>query len=92
MSDRESDDRHHEVADIVPTSWERRPLGLATEIREFLSSVKDEGSSIDSGCGDGYADLWVTVQGIEYFINVRKSNNQLAREGTLPPPLNQNQK
>ena len=46
-----------------------------------MTSVKDEGTAIDSGSGDGCADLWVTVQGVEYFISIRKSNNQLAREG-----------
>lgn len=76
-----SDEAHRKVADILPVDWDRKPFGLASEIRSFLSSVKDEGTGIDSGGGDGTGDLWVTVQGIEYFITVRKSNNQLKKEG-----------
>lgn len=82
----ESDKRHAVVAGMLPTDWDRKPFGLAGEIRAFLGSVKDEGTEIDSASGDGCADLWVTVQGVEYFISVRKSNKQLVREGKLPAP------
>lgn len=85
MSD-ESDKRHAIVAGILPAGWDQKPFGLASEIRAFLSSVKDEGAEIDSGSGDGTADLWVTVQGVEYFISIHKSNKQLVREGKLPAP------
>lgn len=84
--DEQSDKRHVEFLGMLPADWDQRPAGLASEIRSFLDSLKDEGTAIDSGGGDGSADLWVTVQGVEYFINVRKSNNQLVREGKLPPP------
>lgn len=85
MSDK-SDKRHTIVAGMLPADWDQKPFGLAGEIRAFLGSVKDEGTEIDSGSGDGCADLWVTVQGVEYFISVRKSNKQLVREGKLPTP------
>lgn len=83
MSDpgKKSDKRHHQVAHLRPADWDNRPAGLADELRAFLKSVKDEKTEIDSGSGDGHADLWVTVQGIEYFVSVRKSNKQLAKEG-----------
>lgn len=81
-----SDKRHALVASMLPAGWDQKPFGLAGEIRTFLGSVKDEGTEIDSGSGDGTADLWVTVQGVEYFISIRKSNNQLVREGKLPAP------
>ena len=54
---------------------------LRDEISELLNSVRDNGTSSDTGGGMGQADLWVTVQGVEYFVTVRKSNNQLRREG-----------
>jgi hypothetical protein len=45
---------------------------LALEIREFLQSIKDEGTAIDSGGGLGSADLWVKIQGDEYYISISK--------------------
>lgn len=66
---------------LIPEHWDKAPLILAHEIRAFLMSVKDEGTGIDSGGGDGDADLWVKVQGVEYYINIRKSNTQLLKEG-----------
>lgn len=68
-----SDKRHTEVANMLPSSWDRKPFSLATEVREFLQTVKDEGTNIDSGCGDGFADLWVTMGGIEYYIAIKPS-------------------
>ena len=85
MSDEPSDRRVRTLIDIIPAHWDRKPLGLAHEIRGFLMSIRDEGSSIDSGGGDGTGDLWVTVQGVEYFIAIRKSNLQLKKEGLSPP-------
>ena len=75
--------------------WDGKPLSLAHEIMGFLEQVKDGGTSIDSGTGntevslrDGNcetmeANLWVKVQGVEYFLSIRKSNNQLVSEGKL---------
>lgn len=68
MSD--SGKRQSEVVHIAPSEWDMRPYMIATEIRDFLHSVKDEGSSIDSGAGNGSADLWVKVQGVEYLITI----------------------
>jgi hypothetical protein len=50
-------------------------VGLRDEIARFLESVKDHGTSIDTGAGlNGCGDLWVTVQGAEYFISIRQSS------------------
>lgn len=84
-----SDKRHAQVADLMPSEWDRRPFGLASELRQFLSTIKDVDTSIDSGGSDGAGDLWVTVQGVEYFITIRKSNKQLIQEGKLLPPGDQ---
>lgn len=83
--DRASDERHTVAAQMMPAAWDRSAFGLAGEIRSFLMSVKDEGTAIDSGGGDGTGDIWVTVGGIEYFVSIRKSNKQLHREGKALP-------
>lgn len=81
-----SNERHRHVAGVLPEHWDRRPFALASEIREFLATVKDAGTEIDSGGMDGTGDLWVTVQGVEYFVSVRRSNKQLVADGVLLPP------
>jgi len=77
----EEDKRHHISAGLRPIEWDTRPASLASEIRGFLKTVRDEGTPIDSGGGDRYADLWVTVQGVEYHITVSKSRKQVISEG-----------
>lgn len=84
MSEAESG-RMRMTMDLLPSGWDRRPLSLAYEIRGFLENIKDEGTSIDSGTDGSNGDLWVKIQGIEYFITLRKSNAQLAKEGCVPP-------
>jgi hypothetical protein len=70
MDHSEGDKRVRIVHDLVPRDWVRGPLSLAHELREFLKSVVDEGTNIDSGGGDGVADLWPTIGGREYHIRV----------------------
>ena len=55
-------------------------VSLRDELAEILKCVRDDGTPADTGGGVGAADLWVTVQGAEYYITVRKSNAQIARE------------
>lgn len=69
------------LLDSIPKDWDKKPILLAYEIRGFLDCIKDQGTEIDSGTDGISGDLWVTVQGIEYYINIRKSNNQLIKEG-----------
>lgn len=76
MTDRDSDDRHHKISNIRPEGWDMGPQSISTEIREFLKSIKDEGTQIDSGFGDGHADLWVKVDGVEYLVQIMRSMNQ----------------
>jgi hypothetical protein len=80
MGASESDKRHAIMQGLIPAHWDRSAATLASEIRDFLKNIKDEGTNIDSGGGDGSADLWVTVGGVEYFINIAKSGNQLEKE------------
>ena len=45
---------------------------LRDEIRDYLrKAVADEGSSMDTGGGMGSADLWVVIDGREYFISIK---------------------
>jgi hypothetical protein len=69
----------------LPPEWDAAPYSFAEEIAGFLRSVKDEGTSIDSGTDGASGDLWVTVQGVEYLIVVRKSHAQSLKEGKSIP-------
>lgn len=84
MSD-EKNERIRLVNNAMPIDWDRRPIALAHEIMGFLDSVKDTGTNIDSDTDGTSADLWVTVQGVEYFITIKKSKLQLSKELLLPP-------
>lgn len=71
---------------VAGLNWDTGARGLSLEIRSMLlASVADHGTSIDSGGGDGDADLWVKVQGVEYYINIRRSNAQIAKDGKPIP-------
>jgi len=65
------------LMNIIPKTWDSKPLSLAHELVGFLQTIKDEGTGIDSGSMDGLADLWVTVQGIEYIITIKPSRAAL---------------
>jgi hypothetical protein len=45
-------------------------LSLRNELIQMLQSIKDEGSEIDTGGGGGSEDMWVTVGGVEFVIQV----------------------
>jgi hypothetical protein len=73
--------RRETVARMLPKQWERRPYTLATELREVLQPLADQGRTIDTGAGDNRGDLWVTIDGVEYYITVQISKRQLQAEG-----------
>ena len=70
MDHGDGDKRVKTVHDLIPPDWDKGPISLAHELREFLKSVVDEGTNIDSGGGDGVADLWPKIGGIEYHIAI----------------------
>lgn len=49
-------------------------------IREMMRSQVDEGTSMDGGGGFGSADLWLTIGGREFFVNVKPT-------GRTPSPM-----
>jgi hypothetical protein len=59
-------------------------IHIAHALGALLAQMKDKGTSIDSGGSQDSADLWVTVGGVEYYINIRKSNAQLEEEAQTP--------
>ena len=48
-------------------------LAFREELRGLLESIKDEGTSIDSGGGMGGVDLWVKVGGKEFYLHMSES-------------------
>ena len=62
----------HEVA---PQGWDTRPLTIADMLKEFMRSHVDEGtqSKMDSGFGDGEADFYATLDGVEYVVIVKRT-------------------
>lgn len=71
MDHGEGDKRVRMVHDIAPPNWDMGPLSVAHELRQLLKPVVDEGTNIDSGGGDGCADLWPIIGGIEYHIAIK---------------------
>ena len=93
MSD---DDEQHERAvrrmmSVAPPGWDPSAGVLAQEIRRLLGSVSDVGTTVESGVADGQGHLWVTVDGVQFFIQVSKSKAQRAKEGakTQDAPLSE---
>ena len=72
----QGDKRVKIVHDMIPEHWDKGPLSLAHELRNLLKPVVDENTSIDSGGGDGMADLWATIDGVEYYIAIKRSAKQ----------------
>lgn len=75
----QSDEMHRIAASLIPSEWDARPFSLASEIRAFLKSVKDEGTSVDSASGDAVAELWVKVNGAEFYVRIEPSNAEKMR-------------
>lgn len=65
---------------MIPREWDKAPVSIALEIRGFLEAVKDADTHIDTGTNGETGDLWITIQGVEYLISVRKSARQLKLE------------
>jgi hypothetical protein len=72
----DGDKRVRMLHEIVPPDWNTGPLSLAHELRELLKNVVDEGTAIDSGGGDGIADLWPVIGGVEYHIQIKPARKR----------------
>lgn len=44
-----------------------------------LKQIADPDTHIDRGGGMAQSDYWVTLDGVEYFVTVQFSNNQLRK-------------
>lgn len=49
------------------------------KIKRALMGLADDGSC-DSGGGMGCADFWVKIDGVEYYLQCRRSNGQVAKD------------
>lgn len=67
----EDDRRVRQVQDLIPDAWDKGPISLAHELLAMLKSIVDDGTHIDSGGGDGVADLWPIVGGVEYYVSIK---------------------
>ncbi len=72
--DEERKERIKAMMAMIPPHWDNRARLLSHEIMDYLESIKDDGSARDSGGGDGTADVWVTVGGTEFIINIKPAN------------------
>lgn len=68
------------VEGMAPREWDSKPLQLAHKIRDVLKPLSDADKGIDSGGGDGLADLWLWYGGREYHIAIKPSLPQIKRE------------
>jgi hypothetical protein len=75
------DERRRIARGVAPAHWDLTPATFRDELRQVLrATLADEGTGMDTGGGDGQADLWVTCGGVEFFITVKRSGAQLARD------------
>ncbi len=56
--------------------WAKSTTDVRDKLRDLLTTVKDGATPIDSGGGVGGTHLWVTIGGVEYFIEIKRSNGQ----------------
>lgn len=49
------------------------------KIYKAIRALRDDERD-DRGYGDGYMDVWVKIAGVEYFVTIRRSNNQLKKD------------
>jgi hypothetical protein len=65
-------EQEKQVFDIAGAAgFDMTPYSLALEIKAFLQSRKDEGTSIDSGTFSGEADLNLTIDGRRYSVVIK---------------------
>ena len=80
-----TDETKRRLHDILPPDWDNGPISLVHEMCQLLKPIADQGTSMDTGTMDGEADMIISVGGVEYFIIVRRSNAQLAKDGKWFP-------
>lgn len=65
------------ISENITTSRNEGPF---KKVRDALSLIQDEGKEIDIGLGIDGLDIWITIDGIEYFINMKESLKQIKSE------------
>jgi hypothetical protein len=79
-----SDEKDKQVFDIAAgADFDTRAYTLALELKKLLGPLVDEGTNIDAGTGNGFADLWPKLGGVEFHIAITLSRSQQEQEA--PP-------
>ena len=64
--------RARAMLDITPTNWDNVPISLIQELRRHVEAIVDANTSIDSGGGDGFADMSLEIGGRRYLLMVER--------------------
>ncbi len=76
-----TDDKDKEVFNLAAgAAFDTRAYTLALELKRLLEPMVDEGTNIDAGTGNGFADLWPKLGGVEFHIAVTLSRAQKESE------------
>lgn len=80
--------------------WDTSPYTIAVEMKRLLGSIIDSGTAVDSGLGSLFplgasepiaghseASLYAFIEGKEFYITIRKSNQQLIKDGVTKEEL-----
>ncbi len=79
--------RKRMMMQLVPDDWDKTPLVVAHELAALIKQgMADQGTAVDSGGCNGSADLWFKVNGVEFYLTIRRSNNQLIKEDKMTAP------
>jgi hypothetical protein len=85
MNDQSNSDNSSRLTNLfIEAGFDTDNLSTVNLIRAALRQVVDKGTSMDTGGGADSADMWLTIGGTEYYLNLRKSNAQLQREAGNP--------
>jgi len=58
-----------------------KTLRVSSYVRNALEIVKDERTAIDTGGGEFVRDLWVKIEGDEFFITITNKTKTVCHDG-----------
>lgn len=67
------------MAEVKGLDYPQGARGVVDLIRDMLRTQVDHGTPMDTGGGFGQADLWLTVDGVEYCISVKPNRPNPAK-------------
>ena len=72
-------DREKTIKETMPMHWDKGPYSIACELKDMMQGMIDAGSGIDTGVCEDTAHLWATIDGVEYFIELKQSNAEIIK-------------